>query len=69
MGVYVKGKDSTRIIIDVLQTLESEISSALETLEIMGDRETLESIKRGIADIKNKRVVSFDEFLKKHGRK
>jgi predicted transcriptional regulator len=44
-----------------------EIESAIETLEIMNDNETLKAIEEGLQDIKNGRVIKFEDFLKKHG--
>lgn len=69
MDVATEKKDSAKSMMDALATLEKEIGSALDTLEIISDKSTLDSIEKGIADIKDKRVVSFDDFLKKHGRK
>ncbi len=67
MGSSIKEDDKTKIMIDVLQNIENEIGSALETLEIQSEDETLQSIERGLEDIKKSRVRSFDSFLKKHG--
>jgi PHD/YefM family antitoxin component YafN of YafNO toxin-antitoxin module len=38
----------------------------LETLEVLSDKAEIESIKRGIEDIRAGRVSSEKEFLKKH---
>jgi PHD/YefM family antitoxin component YafN of YafNO toxin-antitoxin module len=38
----------------------------LETLEVLSDKAEIESIKRGIEDIRAGRVMSEEEFLKKH---
>jgi PHD/YefM family antitoxin component YafN of YafNO toxin-antitoxin module len=40
--------------------------SLLETLEVLSERSELESIKRGIEDIRKKRVITEKEFLKAH---
>lgn len=40
--------------------------SLLETLEVLSERSELESIKKGIADIRKKRIISEKEFLKAH---
>ncbi len=69
MDVAAEKKDSAKSMMDALAALEKEIGSALDTLEIISDKSTLDSIEKGIADIKDKRVVSFDDFLKKYGRK
>jgi predicted transcriptional regulator len=39
-----------------------ELESLIETLEIMSDPELMESIKRGLEDIKKGNVVDFDEL-------
>ncbi|RMF89085.1 MAG: hypothetical protein D6733_07120 [Methanobacteriota archaeon] len=59
--------DKTKVMIDVLERMEKEIGSALETIEVQSDRETLESIERGLADIREGRARSFDSFLKAQG--
>jgi hypothetical protein len=41
-----------------------ELESLIETLEIMSDPELMESIKRGLEDIKNENVIDFDELKK-----
>jgi len=33
----------------------------------MNDNETLKAIEEGLQDIKNGRVIKFEDFLKKHG--
>lgn len=47
--------------------MDTEIESAIETLEIISDNETLKAIEEGLRDIKNARVIKFEDFLKKHG--
>ncbi|WP_456475269.1 hypothetical protein [Candidatus Pyrohabitans sp.] len=69
MHASVKETDPTRVIINVLRSMDREIGSALETLEISCDDEALESIENGLKDIKSGRVISFSEFKKKHGLK
>ncbi len=44
-----------------------EMDSAIETNEILGDKETLEAIEEGLQDIKNRKVIRFEDFLRKHG--
>lgn len=46
---------------------EKEILSAIETLEILNDEETLKGIEEGLQDIKNGKVIGFEDFLRKHG--
>ena len=40
------------------------MKSLIETLEIMSDPELMESIKRGLEDIKKGEVTDFDELKK-----
>lgn len=44
-----------------------EMESANATNEILGDKETLEAIEEGLQDIKNRKVIRFEDFLRKHG--
>jgi len=48
---------------------DPSIESAIETLEIMRDNETLKAIEEGLQDIKNGRVIKFEDFLKNMGMK
>ncbi len=57
-------KETAKEIIKSLRRIEEELSSTLETMEILLDRETLESIKRGIEDIKKGRIKPINKFLK-----
>lgn len=38
--------------------------SLLETLETLSDRAEIESIKRGIEDVRNDRIFSEEEFMR-----
>ena len=40
-----------------------KLDSIIETLEIMSDEELIESIKRGLEDIKKGNVVDFEEII------
>ncbi len=57
----------TEIFIETLKKVDTEIESAIETLEILSDKEILEEIKEGLQDIKNGKVIGFEDFLRKHG--
>ncbi len=59
--------DTAKIIIEVLERIDDEVEGAIETLEILGDKATLKRIEKGLQDIKAGNVISFDDFLKKHG--
>ncbi|MDI6859781.1 MAG: hypothetical protein QMC85_04730 [Methanocellales archaeon] len=62
-------EDATRLMIEVLEDIDKKIESAIETLEILSDKDTLEGIEEGLRDIKEGDVISFEDFLKKHGYK
>ncbi len=44
-----------------------EMDSAIETNEILSDDETLKAIEEGLKNIKNGKVIRFEDFLRKHG--
>ncbi len=50
-------------IIASLKRIEEEVSSTIESIEILYDSEILQSIKRGIDDIKRGNVKSFEDFV------
>lgn len=50
-----------------LLRIREEIDSFIETLEILEDEETLESIKKGMKDIEEGNVISLDEMIEKYG--
>ncbi|MEM3402089.1 MAG: hypothetical protein QW179_01245 [Candidatus Hadarchaeales archaeon] len=56
-----------KILIDVLERIGDEVDGAVETLEILADEETLKAIEEGLNDIRAGNLLSFEEFLKKHG--
>jgi len=57
-------KNNLRTLAQELPKLRSLIESLLETLEILGDEELMESIKKSENDIQKGRVLSFKELLK-----
>lgn len=50
-----------------LLRIREEIDRFIETLEILEDEETLESIKKGMKDIEEGNVISLDEMIEKYG--
>ena len=58
----VKGTEDIEMVTIPRQFYES----LLETLEVLSKRSELESIKKGIEDIKKKRIISEKEFLNAH---
>ena len=67
--IMITEKDLTKVVIEAFERMSKEIESVIETLEIMGDEETVKGIEEGLKDIKEGNTISFDEFLKKHGYK
>lgn len=46
-----------------------EVEAWEETMEIMSNKKLMMQINKGLDDIKHGRVISLDNYLKKHGRK
>lgn len=67
MNTAAEAESATDIFIETLRRVDGEIESAIETLEILSDSETLKAIEEGLQDIKAGRVIGFEDFLKKHG--
>ena len=65
MNTIAEAETQTQVFIETLRKVDTEIESAIETLEIMNDNETLKAIEEGLQDIKNGRVIKFEDFLKK----
>ncbi len=59
-------KTNEMAFIELLRIRE-EIDSFIETLEILEDEETLESIRKGMKDIEEGNVISLDELIEKYG--
>ena len=49
-----------------LLKIREEIDSLFETLEILKDEETLESIRKGMKDIREGDFISLEEFKEKY---
>lgn len=67
MNTAVEAENASDIFIETLKKVDGEIESAIETLEILNDSDTLKAIEEGVQDIKAGKVIKFDDFLKKHG--
>ena len=67
MDSIVEDKNAVNILLGTLEKLDGEIESAIDTLEIMSDPETLNNIEEGLRDIKKGRLITFEDFLSKHG--
>ncbi|NOR60501.1 MAG: hypothetical protein GQ469_07725 [Methanosarcinales archaeon] len=67
MDSIVEDKNAVNILLGTLEKLDDEIESAIDTLEIMSDPETLNNIEEGLRDIKEGRFITFEDFLSKHG--
>lgn len=60
------GKANILALCELLRIRE-EIDSFIETLEILEDEETLESIRKGMKDIEEGNIISLDELTEKYG--
>ena len=67
MDSIVEDKNAVNILLGTLEKLDDEIESAIDTLEIMSDPETLDNIEESLRDIKEGRFITFEDFLSKHG--
>lgn len=67
MNTMAEAESAGDVFIETLRRVDGEIESAIETLEILSDSETLKAIEEGLQDIKVGRVIRFEDFLKKHG--
>ena len=67
MDSIVKDKNAVNILLETLEKLDDEIESAIDTLEIMSDPETLDNIEEGLRDINEGRFITFEDFLSEHG--
>lgn len=63
----VAESDTARVLIEVLARIDDEVEGAIETLEILGDEATLKAIEEGLREIKAGKMITFEDFLKKHG--
>ena len=59
--------DSVGISIGNHKKIDDEIESAIETIDVMSNPESLKGIEEGLQDIKEGRTYTFDDFVKKHG--
>ncbi|MCL7413393.1 MAG: hypothetical protein M8353_07220 [ANME-2 cluster archaeon] len=67
MDSIIEEDNAVNILLGTLEKLDDEIESAIDTLEVMSDPETLKNIEEGLNDIKEGRIIPFEEFLIKHG--
>lgn len=67
MNTTAETESVADVFIETLRRVDGEIESAIETLEILNDNETLRAIEEGVQDIKAGKVIRFEDFLKKHG--
>lgn len=57
-------KNNLRTLAQELPKLRSLVENLIETLEILGDEELMESIKRSEKDVQEGRIIGFKELLK-----
>ena len=59
MGDYILTEEDRKLLLRVNRLLEE----VLETLEVMGDDETVKAIREAEEDLRADRVRSYDEFV------
>ncbi len=52
MNTAAETESASDVFIETLRRVDGEIESAIETLEILSDSETLKAIEEGLQDIK-----------------
>jgi len=57
-------KNNLRTLAQELPKLRSLVENLIETLEILGDEELMESIKKSEKDVQEGRLLGFKEMLK-----
>ena len=67
MESRTKIKEANKMALFELLRIREEIDSFIETLEILEDEETLESIKMGMKDIEEGNTIFLDELIEKYG--
>ncbi len=60
MARIVLDEEDRRLLLRAIRLLED----ILETLEVMGDRESMEAVREAEEDLKAGRVRNYDEFIK-----
>ncbi len=59
------GMDELMGIMEKLQNIRNEMDSIMEELEILMDKELMDSMRRGKEDIKNGNIYTLEEFKKR----
>mgnify|MGYP001091983492 CR=1 FL=1 len=63
----VSVEEPSQVLVELLKHFQEDVEAAIETLEILQDKELLESIRRGLKDFEEGRVLSFEELKAKYG--
>jgi len=69
MESKIKIEEANKMALSELLRIREEIDSFIETLEILEDEETLESIRKGLKDIEEGNFISLGELIEKYGLK
>ena len=67
MESRIKIEKANKMALFELLKIREEIDSFVETLEILEDEETLESIRKGMKDIEEGDFISLEELIEKYG--
>jgi hypothetical protein len=67
MESRTKIEEASKMALFELLRIREEIDSFIETLEILEDEETIESVRKGMKDIEEGNIISLDELIEKYG--
>jgi hypothetical protein len=67
MKSRAKIEEASKMALFELLRIREEIGSFIETLEILEDEETIESVRKGMKDIEEGNIISPDELIEKYG--
>ena len=57
-------EESSHVLIELLSRFQKEVEAAIETLEIMQDRELLEDIREALKEVEEGKTKPLDVLLK-----
>ena len=67
MESRIKIEEASKMALFEFLRIREEIDSFVETLEILEDEETIESVRKGMKDIEEGNIISLDELIEKYG--
>ncbi len=64
--LLIKENTAVPVLVEGIVRMKEELDSILETLVTIADKDLLKGISAGLRDIKQKKVISYDELLETH---